>query len=227
MSYLSKLSRNKRSQAVIGDWLSINSLRLQNASVSQIMNMGFSIDTAKILVNGSSYDDAIIASLESTHRDETLSQSIFVSNEANLNFSKILDVKTKEFEELLTLMAFQCPVDRVCEFAPIFIENKRVAARVRKEYRKKIIELSIELLKKKRLIYENYNLTDEEIESECNIEVKGRVRILCVEEFMNIDKAIELAKENMLVGIEKYIFVAREAGVYINQIYYRESMLNS
>lgn len=224
MSYLSKLSRSNIHQAVIGDWSSINGMRAMNVDKTDIVEMGFSIETAERIVGPNSYDDAIIAALEATHRNESNACSIFANVEAKERFSCILSIKSQEFEKILELIGLQCSVDLVCELAPIWIENRRIVSRIRREYRKEINVICLNLLRSKKKLYHFFNLSDSEITEICNQEVKGRVKLPMVEELIKIDKAIAEAEIKSLTGIDKYIFIAKSAGVFINQVCYRENI---
>lgn len=225
MSYVGKLSRNLIHQAVIGDWLIINGLRASNPDLVDIMEAGFPEKTAKYLVKEYSYDDAIISALEATHRNEESAISIFANDDSKEKFATILPIKTAEFRKILELFALQCPVELVCELAPIWAENRRVVSRIRKEYRDQINEITLNHFHKKRDKYPHFNFNDDELVELCNQEVKGRVRLPKLVEFQNIDVATRQANKDGLKGLDKYLYIANEACVFINQVCYREKML--
>jgi len=226
--YLGKLCRNKKYQSVIADWSLIKNLMSMNADREEILQMGFNEDFSDLLVNRKIYDDVIIATLESTHLDENNAISIF-SDESSTkkeNFFSLLLEKNKEFEKVLMLIALQCPIDEICKMVPTWVENKRIASRIRKEHPEEMINIRMTMFRNKKKMYNFYNPTTEEMIVKSKLEVKGRVTKPRVEELFNIDRAMDTAKERGLMGIEKYIYIATTANVLINQIFYRKTKYN-
>ena len=222
MSYVTKFSRSNTGQAVVGDWVTLSGMRVRNAEDAEYLELGFSPKAIERIKGPKSYDDAIIASLESTHRNEKIVASIFNNAQQKVNFSNIIIVKSVEFEKSLELIALQSPVNLVCTLMPSWIENRRVFARVRREFSEVIKQFRFAMFEQKESLYSDFKM--ESYESYCmdKNSGRGRVKIPNIEEMIHIDSALKESKEMGLSGIEKYLFVAKKACTFVDQICWRE-----
>lgn len=227
MSYLQNLSRTPIQQAVLADVSILGNLWLTGSTVEELESMGFSLAVSKLFTSSDLYNDALIASIETTHKQSSSQnvKTIMSDTSTRERFCRILEVKNREFQQVLKAIALQCPVELLCQLEPTWSDNRSNVSRIRKMYKSQINFICREMLMKKQDLYENFTLDANQIADFEGKEVKGRVKKPTISEVIMIDKYLAEADKKQLSGLSKYNYIAEEACVFINQICLREKEL--
>ncbi|MBD0788053.1 hypothetical protein HUO09_16995 [Vibrio sp. Y2-5] len=225
MSYLQNLSRTPLQQAVLGDLAILGNLWLSSASYDDLVQLKFSENVAKLFGNNELYNDALVAAIETTHKTSSEIKTILSDSATRDRFCRILEVKNREFGNVLKAVALQCPVDVLCQIEPTWSDNRRNVSRIRKMYKHEIAKICRMMLLKKQELYESFTIDEEQIAQFAEKEVKGRVRKPSVSEVILIDKAMAEAEELNLTGLLRYNFISEKSCTFINQICLREKEL--
>lgn len=214
----------------MSDWMSISHLLMMCADRDKYVELGFDDHIADYLSGEDSRVDVIISALDATHKDKTEKyneisdvKTIFSDASLRVTFSKEIEEKSREFESVLVALALQCPARILYEYRNDWTENQKNLSRIRNIYAKTIQDYKKEMHINKAKMYKDFEFDPSLFESIKRRGTIGRRRKTTFSELANIDKALRKAKELGLKGLEKYIYVAKDACVYIADVEEREA----
>lgn len=229
MNYLRRLSFSPIYQAVMSDWMSISQLLMMRAPRKKYIELGFDDDTAEYLSGENSRIDVIISALDSTHKGKVekyneMSEVKTIFSDVSLmrTFSKEIQDKGKEFESVLLALALQCPARILYAYRNDWTENQKNLSRIRNIYAKPIQDYKKEMHINKAKMYKDFTFDPSLFESVKRRGTIGRRRKTTFSELANIDKSLKEAEDLGLLDLEKYIYVAKNACVYIADVEERE-----
>ncbi|MDN2483961.1 hypothetical protein [Vibrio agarivorans] len=207
--------KNNSERRLANDLLFFDQLRMRSAVKQEYVELGFA-DTTVELLTDKYMDDPTIEAVVSVHRSGKMTHGIIESSGAIEVFSNILQVRHREFEQVLKALSLKATASLVIDHR-CSLEGPKCVARIRRDYEEYIDDGYRKLLYKKRDMYKEFNPSDVEIEQMVTTPQRKPKRLSFLE-IKYLEDAYNACKSEGIRGLPLFTECAERSCTLINQI---------